>query len=188
MGTIAFPLIYLMVAINPATGQWERQEGEYPDQKTCLVARQAMADAGNYFCLAYKDTHYMMEVLEKGHWLPLDGRGMTYGSGHGVDNQSYTDKKECLAARQENLGYQIGSAHPASYRCVPYSFSYVDKDDPPSWTLRYLFRDHSSSDFWGFYTRADCVSMGRYQIGRMKEGTSFECIHFRGGRNPGRGG
>jgi hypothetical protein len=90
MHTIAFPLIYLMVALNPATGQWEPYRSfAFPDQKTCLENRQAwgdavLGDAGNYFCLAYKDTRYMMEILENGHWLPLDGRGHTYGSGHGA--------------------------------------------------------------------------------------------------------
>jgi hypothetical protein len=75
MDTIAFPLIYLMVALNTATGQWEDQGAlAYRDQKTCLAARQAIVDslspdwsrAGNYFCLAYKDTRYMMEVLQTG--------------------------------------------------------------------------------------------------------------------------
>ena len=116
----------------------------------------------------------MMETLVDGHWLPLDGRGMTYGSGHGVDNADYTSKEVCLEACQEMYGCKM---HLTSYRCVPYSYSYVDKDDPPPWTLRYLFRDGPSSDFRGFYTRADCESMGRYQIGRMIEGTTFECIH-----------
>jgi hypothetical protein len=124
-----FPLIYLMVAINPATGRWEAVEGTfvYSDQKTCLAARQAMADAGNYFCLAYKDTRYMMEISRKGPLAPLDGRGMTYGSGHGVSNVSYPSKEECLAARQEMYGYKM---HPASHRCVPYNDSYTDPDDP----------------------------------------------------------
>jgi hypothetical protein len=176
MDTIAFPLIYLMVALNPATGQWEAKEDfVFPDQKTCLETRQAwgnaaLGDVGNYFCLAYKDTRYMMEVLQKGHWLPLNARGMPYGAGHGVENQSYDNKKECLEARQEMYGYRM------SYRCVPYSYSYVDKDDPPPWTLRFLFRDRPSLSHRWFYTRADCVEMGDYLVGRY-EATSFECIH-----------
>jgi hypothetical protein len=109
MQTIAFPLIYLMVAINPATGQWQGvyPNGEfddagtifYPDQKTCLAARQEITPPGTYFCLAYKDTRYMMEVLQKGHWLPLNARDMTYGAGHGVPNQEYPNKTACLTAR-----------------------------------------------------------------------------------------
>jgi len=186
MHTIAFPLVYLMVAINPATGQWEgvnsngafedTQTAIYTDQKTCLAAREQMAAPGIYFCLAYKDPQYMMEILQNGHWLPLDGRGMTYGSGHGVSNVSYRSKKACLAARQERLGYDIHPAHPAPYRCVPYSDSYVDKDDPPSWTLLFRPRDGPSSRLRWFYTRADCVSMGRYWVFRNLQAT-FECIH-----------
>jgi hypothetical protein len=109
MYTIAFPLIYLMVALNPVTGQWEgvnskgafddTEPAVYTDQKTCLAARQEMAAPGIYFCLAYKDPQYMMEILQNGHWLPLDGRGMTYGSGHGVSNVSYPSEKACLADR-----------------------------------------------------------------------------------------
>ena len=172
-----------MVAINPVTGQWEGvnsngafEDAEtviYTDQKTCLAARQAMADAGNYFCLAYKDTRYMMEILEKGHWLPLDGRGMTYGSGHGVSNVSYPSKEECLAARQEMYGYKM---HPASHRCVPYNNSYTDPDDPAPWMLRFLSSDWPSWTYSGFYTRAECVEMGQYIVGRLSAAT-FECIH-----------
>ena len=47
---------------------------------------------------------FMMEILEHGHWFPLDGRGMTYGSGHGVDNAGYTSKEERLAALHERPG------------------------------------------------------------------------------------
>jgi hypothetical protein len=187
MHTIAFPLIYLMVALNPATGQWEAYNSfVFPDQKTCLENRQAwgdavLGDAGNYFCLAYKDTRYMMEILQKGHWLPLSGRGMPYGAGHGVDNQSYDSKEACLAAGKESFTYG------GSYRCVPYSYAYVDQDDPPPWTLqiRYQPRDGppSVARMRWFYTRADCVSMGPYTVGRylmvfLK--ATFECIHSSG--------
>jgi hypothetical protein len=173
MHTIAFPLIYLMVAVNPAPGQWEQfRSFVFPDQESCLVNRQAwgdavLGDASKYFCLAYKDTRYMMEILQKGHWLPLCGRGLPYASGHGVDNVSYSSKEACLEARQERFdSYEIHSAHPP-YRCVPYSSSYVDKDDPPSWTLQFRLLPHEppSRHRW-FYTRADCVSMGRYWVGR----------------------
>jgi hypothetical protein len=197
MNTIAFSLIYLMVAINPATGQWEAKapgnttvpvainpatgqweaNGEFvfPDQQSCLVNRQAwgdavLGDASKYFCLAYKDTRYMMEILQNGHWLPLCARGMPYGAGHGVDNEAYDNKEECLRRVRD-------SGHDIQYRCVPYSFSYVDKDDPPPWTLKFRLQPSESPSLhrW-FYTRADCVSMGRYWVGRNPQAT-FECIH-----------
>ena len=59
MHAIAFPLVYLMVAINPVTGQWEGVDSTgafedtetviYTDQKTCLAAREQMAAPGIYF-------------------------------------------------------------------------------------------------------------------------------------------
>ena len=76
MHTIAFPLIYLMVALNPATGQWEAYNSfVFPDQKTCLENRQAwgdavLGDAGNYFCLAYKEPRYMNGNSTKGPLAP----------------------------------------------------------------------------------------------------------------------
>jgi hypothetical protein len=195
MQTLAFPLIYLMVAINPGTEQWEAVNSEgafddteptvYTDQKACLADRQEMTTPGlyfrqematrTYFCLAYKDPRYMMESLEKGHWLPLSWRGMPYGAGHGVDNASYPSKKACLAARQKTLAED-------TYRCVPYSDSYVDKDDPPPWTLQFRDRPRERSSWrarW-FYTRAECLEMGRYMIGRYRNvqpEATFECIH-----------
>jgi hypothetical protein len=182
MQALAFPLMYLMVALNPATGQWEGYNAfDFPDQETCLANRQAwgdavLGDAGKYFCLAYKDTRYMMETLQKGHWLPLDGRGHTYGSGHGVGNQSYDSKEACLAARKESLTYG------GSYRCMPYSYSYVDNNDPPPWTLQFRDRPRERPSWRGrwFYTRAECVEMGGYMLGRyisVERQATFECIH-----------
>jgi hypothetical protein len=190
MHTIAFPLIYLMVALNPATGQWEAYNSSvFPDQKTCLDSRQAwgdavLGDAGNYFCLAYKDTRYMMEILHKGHWLPLSGRGMPYGAGHGVDNQSYDSKEACLAARQES------PTNSGSHRCVPYSFAYVDQNDPPPWTLQFRYQPHERPSWRGrwFYTRAECVEMGDYMLGRLvgeKPQATFECVHSSGAKKSG---
>ena len=86
----------------------------------------------------------MMESLWNGHWLPLDGRGMTYGSGHGVDNLSYPSKKACLADRQSRLGLGFDPASLRSLRCVPYNDSYTDPDDPTPWMLKFLFHDGQS--------------------------------------------
>jgi hypothetical protein len=216
MHTIAFPpLIYLMVAITPATGQWEfvnppfDKTVVYPDQKTCMAARQEMATPGIYLCLAYKDLPYMMEILTDvpisggirlsdwwdGHWFPLDGRGMRYGSGHGLGNVGYLSKNQCLTARQEalkdlSLAVQIG-IRPPLYRCVPYNESYTDPDDPPSWSLQlrdvrlkpddcisvFMVVCKQGMPYGGFYTQSECMEMGRYITDRIGERYTFECIH-----------
>ena len=101
---------------------------------------------------------------------------MSYGAGHGVDNASYPSKKACLAARQKTLAED-------TYRCVPYSDSYVDKDDPPPWTLQFRDQPPRASLLArpvGFTPRAECVEMGRYMIGRYRNvqpEATFECIH-----------
>lgn len=130
----------------------------------CLAAREPNGRLpASIFAWPTRTPQYMMEILWDGHWLPLDGRGMTYGSGHGVGNYGYLSKEDCLAAITEKIDH-------ARYRCVPYNDSYTDPDDPPSWTLQV-----GPLPYGGFYTQSECMEMGRYITDRT--GDTFECIH-----------
>ena len=63
-----------------------------------------------------------------------------------------------------------------SYRCVPCSYSYVDKDDPPSWTLqiRFLGRDGpgrsclKSSMKWSLPIRSTLLVLAPRRIWRCR--------------------